>query len=330
LEFPCWDGYYGRTSENKIVKNTILVILAVLIIITGHLGGSLTHGNNYFFSSKNKISAASIPNAIDSLNYYTHVIKPILNEYCLACHQPSKKSGDWDISTDSSLLKGGKYGHTIIAGDVEHSELIKRLESSIGSKKHMPPITMPQPKAIELFLLKEWIKNGAKTERTEIDENVQTVINAYLGITWQDNKEQILPALDPIDTLMYNSIKQKIGIIHPITEGSNLLDISLIHFRKKSKTEILTACDQLKRIAEHIYWLDLAGLALSSSELEFLSDMKNLNKLNLSHNNVDDDALKYISNLPNLKFLNLFGSHLTKNGKNELLKQTKLKIVGIE
>lgn len=300
--------WINRNSENKIVKNIFIFILALLIIITGHLGGNLTHGKNYVFASSNTKVKATIPTSIDSVNLYTHIVKPILYEYCLSCHHPTKLSGGWNISKDSSLFLGGKYGHTIITGDIEHSELIKRIESSIDSKKHMPPATMPQLKPIEVYLLKEWIKNGAKMGKSELHENLIPVVSAYLGINNHSKKETALPAVKPVDTAVYTSIKKNIGIIHPITEGSNLLDISLVHFRNKSKAEILTAFNQLKPISENIYWLDLSGLDLESNDLEILTSMKNLNKLNLSNTKVDEGVKMYLKKLINLEKVNYYGT----------------------
>ncbi len=297
------------------IKPLSVILLAAGIIFTGHLGGSLTHGPGFLFNLNIKGKTPLSKTTLDSVSFYKDVIKPILNEYCLSCHGRERSFGDWDITTDSTLFQGGRYGHTIVAGDPDHSELIKRLEAARDSKKHMPPLTMPQPKAVEIFLLREWIKRGAVVDtlfKAEAgDTRLAAVISAYLGINEETTNQIRLPEIKPADSAALQSLTREIGIIHKIQAESNLLDVSLIHFRSKPREEILAVCNRLKPIAENIYQLDLSGLGLVSDDLSFLRGMNHLVKINLANNRLEDRALNHLLPLTALESVNLYNNPVT-------------------
>ncbi|MDP2337796.1 MAG: hypothetical protein Q8N05_15390, partial [Bacteroidota bacterium] len=67
-------------------------LMVLLIVITGHLGGSITHGSDYLskaFSSEgsetNTEKRKPIPNVQEAL-VYQDIIKPILTSKCYKCH----------------------------------------------------------------------------------------------------------------------------------------------------------------------------------------------------------------------------------------------------
>lgn len=315
---------YHRSRTNLWIQPLSVILLALGILLTGHLGGSLTHGDGFLFKSNKPLTGSATKIHLDSISYYQDVIKPILTEYCISCHRTERPFGLWDITTDSTLFKGGRYGHTIVAGDPDHSELIKRLEAALDSKKHMPPATMPQPKAIEIFLIREWIKRGAAMDtrfREEADDSkLSHILSAYLGISQQTTNEIRLPIVKPVDSATLRALTREIGILHKIHEESNLLDISLIHFRSKPRQEVLSICNKLKPVSENIYQLDLSGLGLSSDDLAFLRDMKNLVKINLANNRLEDRALNHLLPLTALESINLYNNPVTDASIKTLFK----------
>jgi uncharacterized membrane protein len=116
----------GRTA--RIVS----LVLFLLITVTGHLGGSLTHGSTYLTEGLNAGAADKkgaaippIPNIQEAV-VYNDMVKPLLEARCYSCHGPNKKKGKLRLDTEEFILKGGESGKTIIAGDAEASELIER------------------------------------------------------------------------------------------------------------------------------------------------------------------------------------------------------------
>jgi hypothetical protein len=110
------------------------------------------------------IVAARLPAIGQSIDFESDVA-PILIRRCLECHQSSNPSGNLDLTTSTSVLKGGDSGPVIVAGKEDASFLVQRILAS-----EMPPpvrgVTQTLP-AEEVQILKDWISSGAEfpTER---------------------------------------------------------------------------------------------------------------------------------------------------------------------
>ena len=85
-------------------------------------------------------------------------IQPIFKANCLSCHKPDKKKGKLDMSTYTDLMKGGKQGSPIKAGDPAKSLLVEMIS---GSEPEMPEKGDPL-KPAQVALISKWIKEGAK------------------------------------------------------------------------------------------------------------------------------------------------------------------------
>ncbi|OYW27066.1 MAG: hypothetical protein B7Z47_07005, partial [Chthoniobacter sp. 12-60-6] len=51
----------------------------------------------------------------------------LLKTQCLGCHNAEKKKGGLSLETRDLTLKGGENGAAMVAGDADHSALIKAL-----------------------------------------------------------------------------------------------------------------------------------------------------------------------------------------------------------
>ena len=81
----------------------------------------------------------------------------LLKTQCLGCHNAEKKKGGLSLETRELALKGGENGAAMVAGDADHSELIKALNDP--GDAHMPPKKQMPEKQIDL--LKAWVNAGA-------------------------------------------------------------------------------------------------------------------------------------------------------------------------
>jgi hypothetical protein len=84
-------------------------------------------------------------------------IRPIFSASCNACHKPEKLKGDLDMTTHAALLKGGKHGSTVVAGEPAKSKLIEMIS---GDEPEMPPDGDPLKK-VQVSLIERWILEGA-------------------------------------------------------------------------------------------------------------------------------------------------------------------------
>lgn len=90
-------------------------------------------------------------------------VRPILAKACFHCHGPDEETREADLRLDlpSGLFKS-QDGHVIVkAGDVEHSELMKRILSS-NPDDQMPPLDSGRSLTdAQKETLSKWIQSGA-------------------------------------------------------------------------------------------------------------------------------------------------------------------------
>jgi hypothetical protein len=112
----------------------------IFINITGHLGGSLTHGSDYISASLlwDKQKESKKINNLNEVYIFADLVHPILENKCGNCHNESKKKGKLSVASFESLVKGGRHGPAFTPGDPADSELIKRISLNPKNKKFMP------------------------------------------------------------------------------------------------------------------------------------------------------------------------------------------------
>jgi WD40 repeat protein len=99
-------------------------------------------------------------NAADKPVSFHSDIRPIFNASCNACHKPEKLKGDLDMTSHANLLKGGKHGAGLVAGEPAKSKLVEMIS---GDEPDMPPDGDPLTKQ-QIELIERWIKEGAKDD----------------------------------------------------------------------------------------------------------------------------------------------------------------------
>ena len=102
----------------------------------------------------------------DELKFFESKIRPILIANCYGCHSVSggKSKGGLRLDTRDAMLRGGKSGPTIVAGDLDSSLLIRAVRYD-DPETSMPPDGAL--KADEIKLLEQWISMGAPDPRVE-------------------------------------------------------------------------------------------------------------------------------------------------------------------
>jgi len=87
-------------------------------------------------------------------------VTPIFKRSCNGCHNPNKLKGEVDTSTFAGLIKPGKHGPNLAAGDPAKSLLI----TSISGKEPDMPKEGEALSAKEVALITRWIQEGAKDD----------------------------------------------------------------------------------------------------------------------------------------------------------------------
>ncbi|MCX8155537.1 MAG: hypothetical protein N3J91_03630 [Verrucomicrobiae bacterium] len=163
-----------------------LLITNALVILAGHWGGILTHGEKYLWEAApawlrplagQPPPSPPAPRAdLSGQPIYPAVIAPVLRQYCVECHNEQKAKGGLRLETYAETMEAVK------AGQPRESELLKRLLLPLKDEDHMPPPGKPQPKPADLALLEWWIATGAP-EKTPLRElNPPPPIKQHLGL----------------------------------------------------------------------------------------------------------------------------------------------------
>ncbi len=112
---------------------------------------------------------------------FKSVIYPILEYYCLECHQPGgrgyEKSG-FDMRTYESLMKGTKHGPVVVPGDAFSSNLMVLIEGRGDKSLKMPHNEYRLgPSKTDRQEIRAWITDDAKD-----DDAFHDTVHPSLGI----------------------------------------------------------------------------------------------------------------------------------------------------
>ena len=91
-------------------------------------------------------------------SYEVHVV-PIVKRYCISCHRPGKKNGEYFMATYDEVIQSGDYAPNVIPGDLTSNliRMIHREEIEAGGP--MPPTKALKPELIDIF--ERWVLGGA-------------------------------------------------------------------------------------------------------------------------------------------------------------------------
>ncbi|WP_296702315.1 DUF1549 domain-containing protein [Algoriphagus sp.] len=242
-----------KPAENSriIVFRSILFFTAIAVSVTGHFGGSLTHGEDFLTETfpwnqdENSIEKTPINLAVyqAELNPEREMkligeVRMVFAHNCYKCHSGAKIEGELRLDEKEFAFAGGENGEVIIPGNPRESELIRRINLRKGHKEVMPS-KGELLSAQEKELLALWIEKGAPWPDDAPQQSIYRV--AELA-----PRRPILP-------------RSKSGLANPI-------DIWVDDYFAKNRLEWSEPVDDrtyLRRI-----YLDVIGLIPSPEELE--------------------------------------------------------------
>lgn len=301
--------YISVIKNRKQVENLSWLLGSIVLFITGESGALLTHGYNLLHPKSTDRIELSIEN-VRGASAYTDIIRPILANKCYSCHSSQKQKGKLRLDTKEYILKGGKNGPIISSDTSKESELITRIHLPLESDDHMPPEGKLQLTEKELKIISWWIKNGA-----DFDKKVSDIPNSTDIISLFTSNDNIAQAVIPdfkVKALNTTTVQtlNKLGIsVTPIALNSSLVSVLL------NQTEVNSnVLSILKNVQENIVYLNAKKQKWSPELIQFISQCKNLLRLDLSQSNIDDASISKLSALPNLNTLNLTGTQISKSG----------------
>ena len=172
--------------------------------------GLFVFGSSVFYGlggcNRDKSTTESVQAALPEKVDFNFHIKPILSDRCFACHGPDQNKREADLRLDTqegafaALDSLGKR-HAIVAGDLDASEMFKRIISKD------PEIMMPPPNSnltltnYEIDLIEKWIDQGAEwKEHWSFIPPAKPEVSKVNDEEWVEN---------PIDNFVLNRLEQK-------------------------------------------------------------------------------------------------------------------------
>lgn len=331
-------------------------VLLVALFVTAYLGGTLTHGEDYLRdfikSDQNDKKSREIvqlnqliskKDSIKKIFEYREKIVPIFKKKCYNCHSSTKKKGGLRLDSEYFIVKGGKNGKVLVAGNSSLSTLFTNLILSKEHDKHMPPKGKPQLSKQEIAIIHFWINKGASfKEEFEIFNTSNSVYisdNSFpvkfkmidsLQIYKELKKEDLsleaklfLQRNPPITNMLMDRFKQMGISITNLSNTSNLIEANFINVKNFNPNLI----SDLKNIQNQIIRLRLSNQAVEDKDLLLLSDFKNLNRLNLENTLITENALFVLKDLQNLEHLNLYNTNVSDNSIEDLINIPNLRVV---
>ncbi|MEQ6121266.1 c-type cytochrome domain-containing protein [Reichenbachiella sp. MALMAid0571] len=338
VAFAGWAVKVGYIKLSTKVTSAIIGLLVVLVSITGHLGGNLTHGSDYLLvyapkfvqqiagvNADGGIDKKDIPAHPDSLIVFKHLVQPALINKCSGCHNETKTKGGLLITTKEGIEKGGENGEVVLPGKAHESELFVRVTLPQSSKKFMPPKGEPLTYS-ELKIMEWWMASGASYEASlsanEVPREIQTLLLRDYGV---DTKAKPHYEMIEVPVVSNDELKQmsEAGLmVKPLSSGHHFLQVKPAT-GKVSQDQI----DALLLAKEQITWLDLSSSELSDNMLSAVGQLANLTKLKLNNNPITDAGLAELKKLKYLEVLNLYDTQITDESISTLKQMVSLKRV---
>lgn len=333
-------GYIPLPSSHKIY-NVFCFSLFALIVVTGHLGGNLTHGSGYLVKNLPEplrktfgytaLQSEDIPIPdVQEAALYEDLVARLIQKKCISCHGPDKQKGGLRLDSEEWINKGGKDGKILTSGSPEQSELIKRLLLPAEDEDHMPPKEKNQLSADEIALLHWWIKEGPQFDK-KVKELAQNDTIKKVLLSFQDGNNPMVSTASyvpsapvaPVRQSLSDSLKKAGVLIQILSPGNNYISASFINMQQNADS-VMPLIAALK---DQLIILRLSGKNLHDSSFKYLGTLNELRRLYLDRTTVTDTSILHIGNLDKLQYLNLVGTKVSVEGLKKLSGLTSIRSV---
>ncbi|MEY4259846.1 MAG: hypothetical protein RL656_819, partial [Bacteroidota bacterium] len=299
--------------------------LSILVLITGHLGGNLTHGEDFLSLDKPKKEPKQIVLNQDAL-VYADIIAPIFEEKCVACHGKTKQKGKLILDQIENVLKGGKNGFYNGSEVGKLALMSHRMRLPLSDKQHMPPKGKTQLTEKEIVIIEKWLSLGASPKL--LLKDLQLTEEVVLASMEETNMTKtadwpLVPGLAAVSETKLTPLRDRGMVVLPLASGHPLLQIncqSLSDFSDKDG-------ELFKGLEKNIASIRLSGTRISDKSLQWISGLPNLSKLYLDNTLITDEGIALLKNTTELRYLNLVGTSITEKGLRTLSSLPLLKSV---
>ena len=349
--------YYHTTRRLYGFFLAGLVLANGVVAYTSHLGGMVTHGQDYLFEYLDLMRASDLhaEKSNQELLLYADMVAPVLEARCASCHNRQRAKGGLAMDGYPQLFGAGDSNHpAIVPGSISKSEALARIRLPVHDDEHMPPEGKSPLTDDEVALLTFWVKGGASdtarvwparevdSMRQSIDRLVPELRKYQLRLAANREEyadaftklQELAPAAGLVvlrDSLSDNGQLQLSARVPPHHLTGESLRVLAPYYRYFSRVSLASSGledDLLYYLAQmaHVQTLYLQKNALDGSGLVYLSKMPVLETLNLSYTRIDDRHALELLNFPKLKKVFLFRTNVSP----EVIKAIKRYRPGLE
>ena len=313
-----WYVFREQLRSIKIVLSITAAISLVVVIVTGHLGGNITHGEDFLLAPVSQDEQAPAVQFEDAI-IYANMVQPILKAKCVICHNEKKTKGELLMEPYAMLAKGGKSGSLWDLKAENLGLMLTRIHLPDDNKKHMPPTGKIQLTDDEISIIYHWIKRGASAtakvaDLPATDSLLQMAVAQFKTIETDDY------SFKPADESKVKSLSNNYRLITPLAIGSPALGVEFFgasQFKSEQLKELLS-------VKEQIVSLNLNKMPVTDDDLTTIAQFVNLRKLNLSFTNIKGTGIAALKSLTLLRQLSLSGTGVNAASLGGLAALSKL------
>jgi uncharacterized membrane protein/mono/diheme cytochrome c family protein len=316
----CW-MLRGRLGGPSLDFTYALGLVAAVGLVswTGYRGGQLVQGENHLTeqmpASLRKLiglpPGGAIPSGSDRAYFYGAHVEPIFAQNCYSCHGPEKQKSQLRLDSYQALMRGGKHGPVIKAGDVKGSELFRRVTLPPSDDDAMPAQGKRRLSANEVKLIELWIAAGASAKLPA--NAIQGAPTNEAPVVAEVTFEEIDPAAvakvrAPLGQVVEQLKKQFPNVLEYESRSSANLVVDASMLGPKFTDDDVAA---LKPVAEHIVVADFSGTAITDRSAALFAAMKHLRVLRLMRTKITDTSVLALGGMDRLQSLDLFATAVT-------------------
>lgn len=326
--------WVGFTYRWQPARYPLAVFLGfALMLPTAHLGGALTHGDDFltgpWFPAEmtagegeadgtgmtggtigdvaddpgSQATDALVANnsqpAVAASQADFATVQPVFLARCGKCHGERKQRGGLNFATQALALKGGESGSALVPGQPEASLLMERLLLPLEHDDHMPPSTKSQPTEEERAAIAAWIAGlspgAAQASAPSASDNIQAPAPPAQAQPATPGSSAV-PG-DAGEHARAAAVFADTPSVDPLlaaTDGLDALSAQLVHVER-------VAPDQ------PWLWLDFEAATLQPGDLaELLQPVREfVVQLSLAGKRIGDREIELLATLPNVERLDL-------------------------
>ncbi|EON78353.1 hypothetical protein ADIS_1216 [Lunatimonas lonarensis] len=303
----------GEFSLNPKVTRIALSLSVVLLVVASHWGATLTHGENFLFApiAEARQETVSLEDAV----VFDHMVMPILERKCNSCHNPRKSKGELIMTTKEGLLRGGKSGPLMLAGNPDASLMLERIYLPLDDEEHMPPKGKTQLTEEEIRLLELWIAQDANFETRVAQLEPQNELFQLASIRFTQGSQVDDYTFAPASKGTIDKLNHAFRSVSPLSKDSPALDARVFSKAEYSSNVL----EELLEVKTQLVYLNLSEMPVTDQDLSIVAQFENLNRLNLNFTSISGAGLNRLADMPNLHHLSVSGTAVDDAGVRAFL-----------